>query len=128
MIRGKIYHKKNRRIYRLLNIDYFNNKVDVIDENIHATFDFKDVKFLETTYLKAKNSFIYRNDYIIAKKDFIKYKGVVKRAEDGCFYLECKTLDLKVGIKGLIEQNFKIINLGNYGIYFEKMKAKKAEK
>lgn len=127
-LRGKIFHKNNKRVYKVLNIDFFNNKVDVVDGNTHTTFEFKDIVFLESTGMKGNKGYIYKNDFIIAKDSFIKYKGIVKRAEDGGFYLECKNPNLKVGIKGLIVRNFKIINLGNYGVYFEKMKAKKAEK
>ena len=124
-LRGKIFHKENKKVYRVLNIDFFNQKVDVVNGDDHITFDFKDIIFLESTRMKGDKGYIYKGDFIIAIKEQMKFKGIVKRDKDGWFYLEYKKLNLKADIENLIEQGYKIINLGNATVYFEKIKANK---
>lgn len=127
MIKGKIYNKSNKRVYRVLNIDYFNNKVDVVDGDTHTTFDFKDVKFLESTGIKGDNGYIYRKDFLVAKKNEKTITGVVKY-RNGAYFLANKKTETLFRLDELKLENYKIKNLGNAMIYFAKLKSKKVEK
>lgn len=128
MIRGKIFNTKNKRGYRVLSIDYFNNKVDVIDGDTHATFDFEDVKFLESTGIRGDKGYIYRNDFLIARKAEKIVSGIVVKHPSGSYYLKNKKKNDLILLRDLRIDGFKVINLGNAAVHFEKMKAKKVEK
>lgn len=127
MIRGKIYSKNNKRVYRVLIIDYFNSKVDVIDGDSYATFEFKDVKFLESTGIKGDKGYIYRNDFLVAKKDEKTITGIVKY-RNGAYFLANKKTETLFRLDELKLEDYKIKNLGNAMIYFAKLKSKKVEK
>lgn len=128
MIRGKIHNKSNKRVYRVLNIDYFNNKVDVVDGDTHTTFDFKDVKFLESTGIKGNKGYIYRNDFLIAKKNEKVITGVVIKNPSGTYFLLNKKRETLLKLESLKLDNYEIVNLGNAAVYFEKLKSKRIKK
>lgn len=128
MIRGKIFNIKNKRVYRVLSIDYFNNKVDVIDGDNYTTFEFKDVKFLESTGIKGDKGYIYRNDFLVAKRDEKIITGVVVKYPCGTYFLVNKKKETLLKLESLKLDNYQIINLGNSAVYFAKLKSKKVEK
>ena len=128
MIRGKIYNKSNKRVYRVLNIDYFNNKVDVVDGDSYTTFEFKDIRFLESTGIKGDKGYIYRNDFLVAKKDEKIITGVVVKYPCGTYFLSNKKRGTLFKIEELKLDSYQIVNLGNAAVYFAKLKSKKVEK
>ncbi|MDO4690446.1 MAG: hypothetical protein Q4A58_04025 [Fusobacterium sp.] len=124
-LRGKIFHKKNKRVYKVLNIDFFNNKIDVVDGNTHTTFDFKDTVFLESTGMKGNKGYIYKSDFLTLVIGKNRVQGVVIRDKGGHFYLRDKKRKEDLHLKVLVENASKIINLGNSTIFFDKLKSKK---
>lgn len=124
-LRGKIFHKNNKRVYKALNIDFFNNNVDVLDRDINTTFDFKDLIFLESTGIKGEKGYIYKNDFIIAKNDKKVIRGVVKKLINGAYYLQNTKKGILIQLKDLEIDGYKFINLGNASLYFDKLKNKK---
>ena len=124
-LRGKIFCKENKKVYKVLNIDFTNKHVLVKDNDVIKQLSFNDVKFLTSTGIKAENSYIYQNDFIIEKKEKNKHKGVVKKHKDGWYYLHDKKLESKLNLEKLVEEGYKIINLGNAIVYFKKLKINK---
>lgn len=124
-LRGKIFCKENKKVYKVLVIDFTNQHVLVKDNDVIEPFSFNEVNFLASTGVKAENSYIYQNDFIIAIKEKIKHKGVVKKHKDGWYYLHDKKLKSKLNLEKLVEERYKIINLGNAVVYFEKLRTNK---
>lgn len=124
-LRGKIFHKNNKMVYKVLSIDFFNNKVDVVDGNTHTTFDFKDLIFLESTGMKGNKGYIYKNDFLTLVIGKNRVQGVVKRNKSGSFYLRDKKRKENLHLEVLVENASKIINLGNSTIFFDKLKNNK---
>lgn len=127
MIRGKIFHKENKRVYSVLSIDYFNSKVDVLDGDVNRTFDFKEVIFFESTGIKSNKGFIYRGDLIIAKdkKTGNKYLGIVVKNFAGMYFIKNKKENIFEELLELKLNGYNFKNCGNAIVYFEKIKSSK---
>ena len=126
MLRIKAYHKTEKRMYKVAIMNWESQQITVFDkEKELKNFHFCEVSILErspyTVLENDKYRAIFKGDFLIATLgEERRVSGVVKRQKCGLWILENKKTKLEIPLSFLFKENWKIKNLNNSLIYFQR--------
>lgn len=128
LLRIKAYHKAEKRMYKVASMNWQSQQITVFDkEKGLKSFCFSEVSVLERTpYTFLENDKykpIYKGDFLIATiGEERRISGVVKRQKCGLWVLENNKTKLEIPLDFLFKEEWKIKNLNNSLIYFQRKK------
>ncbi|WP_060793248.1 hypothetical protein [Fusobacterium equinum] len=128
MLRIKAYHKTEKRMYKVAIMNWESQQITVFDkEKELKNFHFCEVSILErspyTVLENDKYRAIFKGDFLIATLgEERRVSGVVKRQKCGLWILENKKTKLEIPLSFLFKEEWKIKNLNNSLIYFQRKK------
>lgn len=126
LLRIKAYHKAEKRMYKVVSMNWESQQITVFDrEKGLKCFHFSEVSVLERspyTFLENdKYRAIFKGDFLIATLgEGRRISGVVKRQKCGLWILENKKTKLEIPLSFLFKEEWKIKNLNNSLIYFQR--------
>ncbi|KXA17098.1 hypothetical protein HMPREF3206_00050 [Fusobacterium equinum] len=128
LLRIKAYHKTEKRMYKVAIMNWESQQITVFDkEKELKNFHFCEVSILErspyTVLENDKYRAIFKGDFLIATLgEERRVSGVVKRQKCGLWILENKKTKLEIPLSFLFKEEWKIKNLNNSLIYFQRKK------
>lgn len=126
LLRIKAYHNTEKRMYKVASMNWESQQITVFDkEKGLKNFQFSEVSILErspyTVLENDKYRAIFKGDFLIATLgEERRVSGVVKRQKCGLWILENKKTKLEIPLSFLFKENWKIKNLNNSLIYFQR--------
>lgn len=128
LLRIKAYHNTEKRMYKVASMNWESQQITVFDkEKGLKNFQFSEVSILErspyTVLENDKYRAIFKGDFLIATLgEERRVSGVVKRQKCGLWILENKKTKLEIPLSFLFKEEWKIKNLNNSLIYFQRKK------
>lgn len=126
LLRIKAYHNTEKRMYKVASMNWESQQITVFDkEKGLKNFQFSEVSILErspyTVLENDKYRAIFKGDFLIATLgEERRVSGVVKRQKCGLWILENKKTKLEIPLSFLFKEEWKIKNLNNSLIYFQR--------